>query len=165
VALLAPVRAAERGLAALLLAALTVLVIVGSAFRYAGYPVIWSVELAQTLFIWVCVLAADITLQRYGHFSVDMLANALPASARTVLDVFNFVLVGVLLATLLYFGVKFAVVTAGRPMPIVGISQAFETAALPVGFALMLITTIEQLIARLGGQPLERPADEPREVL
>ena len=164
-ALLAPVRAAERGLAGLLLAALVVLVIVGSALRYVGFPVIWSVELAQALFIWLCVFAADITLQRAGHFSIDMLANTLPPAARTVLDVFNFLLVAALLATLLYYGTRFAMVTSGRPMPIVGVSQAFETAALPVGFLLMLITTVEQLIARIQGRPVAERGDDPREVM
>lgn len=162
---LAGVRAAERGLAALLLAALVVLVIAGSGLRYVGVPVIWSVELAQALFIWLCVFAADITLQRAGHFSIDMLANTLPPAARTGLDVFNFVLVALLLATLLYYGTRFTMVTAGRPMPIVGISQAFETAALPVGFALMLITTLEHLVARLRGRPVARGSDDPREVM
>lgn len=163
--LLAGVRAAERGLAALLLAALVALVVFGSGLRYVGFPIIWSVELAQTLFIWLCVLAADITLQRAGHFSIDMLANTLPPAARTALDIFNFLLVAVLLAMLLYYGTRFAMVTSGRPMPIVGVSQAFETAALPVGFALMLVTTLEQLVARIQGRPVVRASDAPREVM
>lgn len=162
---LAAIRAAERGLAALLLAVLVILVIAGSGLRYVGIPIIWSVELAQSLFIWLCVLAADITLQRAGHFSIDSLADRLPPAARTALDVFNFLLVAALLATLVYYSVRFTLVTAGRPMPIVGISQAFETGALPVGFALMLVTTVEQLVARLHGRPVAHAADDPREVM
>ena len=158
-------RQVERALACALLIGIVALVIVASGTRYMGMPVIWAIEVTQALFVWLCVLAADLTLQRLGHFSVDMFANLLPKRARQVLEVFNVLLAGALLATLTYYGVLFAQFTGMRPLPMTGVSSAWATGALPVGFALMLITLAEHLAARLGGRSPVVDANEPREVM
>ena len=41
-----------------LLAIITGLVFVASIMRFFGHPLIWSVDLAQLLFIWLCMLGA-----------------------------------------------------------------------------------------------------------
>jgi TRAP-type C4-dicarboxylate transport system permease small subunit len=165
VSALAALRGVERALASILLVATVTLVVVASSTRYMGVPVIWAIEIIQALFVWLCVLAADLTLQRAGHFSVDTIANLLPRRARQVLEVFNVLLAAALLAGLAYYGFLFAYITSGRPLPMTGVTSAFATAALPVGFVLMLITLAEQLVARLQGRAPAPPADEAREVM
>jgi TRAP-type transport system small permease protein len=128
-------------------------------------PVLWAIEVTQAAFVWLCVFAADLTLQRLGHFSVDMIANLLPRRARQILEVINVLLAGALLATLTYYGVLFAQFTGMRPLPMTGVTSAVATGALPVGFALMLITLAEHLVARLKGQAPVVDASEPREVM
>ncbi len=155
----------EHAAAGTLLVAIVALVVAASAARYAGSPVLWALEVTQALFVWLCVLAADLTLQRLGHFSVDMIANMLPRRARMALEIFNLVLVGALLGVLIYYGYRFSSVTGGRPLPMTGVTSAAATGALPVGFALMLITLAEQLVARLKGRPLTPEPGEPREVI
>lgn len=155
----------ERALAGLLLVVIVALVVVSSATRYAGFPVIWSVEVTQALFVWLCVLAGDLTLQRSGHFSVDMLANFLPPRARRALDLFNALLVAALLAILVFYGTRFAAMSGGRPLPITGVTSAAATGALPAGFVLMLITLAEQLVARWKGRMEAAAPSGPREVM
>lgn len=139
----------ERAAAAGLLIVLVAIVFAGAVGRYTGNPVIWSDEVAQALFVWVSMLAADLTLQRSGHFSIDVFANLLPPRARFVLDLVVLVLLGALLVLLILNGFRFADMTAGRPMPMLGLPSSVATAALPVGFSLMLITLIEQTIRRI----------------
>lgn len=158
-------RALERALAATLLVVIVALVVVASGSRYLGMPVIWAIEVTQAMFVWLCVLAADLTLQRLGHFSVDMFANLLPRRARQVLEVFNVLLSAALLATLTYYGLLFAQFTGMRPLPMTGVTSAVATGALPVGFGLMLITLAEHLAARLRGRSPVVDATEPREVM
>lgn len=165
VSALALLRGLERVLASTLLATTVTLVVVASTARYMGVPVIWAIEVVQALFVWLCVLAADMTLQRAGHFSVDMVANMLPPRARQALEMFNTLLAAALLAGLAWYGFLFAYITSGRPLPMTGVTSAFATAALPVGFVLMLITLAEQLVARLRGRPPVAAADEAREVM
>jgi TRAP-type C4-dicarboxylate transport system permease small subunit len=158
-------RLLERAVAGCLLVTIVALVVVASVARYFGTPVIWAIEVVQALFVWLCVLAADLTLQRAGHFSVDLVANLLRPRARQALEIFNLLLVGALLAVLVYYGVRFAIVTGDRPLPMTGVTSAAATAALPAGFALMLITLAEQFRARLKGRPPVVEAGEPREVM
>jgi TRAP-type C4-dicarboxylate transport system permease small subunit len=165
VSTLAVLRSAERALASALLFATVALVVLASATRYMGTPVIWSLEVVQALFVWLCVLAADLTLQRAGHFSVDMVVNLLPHRARQVLEAFNVMLAAALLAGLAWYGFQFAYITSGRPLPMTGVTSALATAALPVGFVLMLITLAEHLVARLRGRAPTAAPDEAREVM
>lgn len=163
--LLRGLRAGERAAAGVLLVAIVALVVAASSARYAGAPILWALEVTQALFVWLCVLAADLTLQRLGHFSVDVLANLLPRRARRALEIFNLLLVGAFLAVLVFYGWRFAEFTGMRPLPMTGVTSALATAALPIGFALMLVTLAEQLVLRLKGRPLAPDAGEPREVM
>jgi TRAP-type C4-dicarboxylate transport system permease small subunit len=165
VSLLGGLRRIERAVAGILLVAIVALVVIASGTRYAGAPVIWSLEVTQALFVWLCVLAADLTLQRLGHFSVDLVANLLPRRARHVLEIFNLLLVSAFLGVLIVYGWRFASFTGMRPLPMTGVSSAVATAALPAGFALMLITLSEHLFLRLRGRALAPEAGAPREVM
>jgi TRAP-type C4-dicarboxylate transport system permease small subunit len=155
----------ERAVAAGLLVILVAIVFGGAVGRYAGHPVIWSDEVAQALFVWVAMLAADLTLQRSGHFSIDIFANLLPPHARFVLDLFVIVLLGALLGLLILNGFRFADMTAGRPMPMLGLPSSFATAALPVGFSLMMVTLIEQAIRRIRHRNEPPPSHTASEVM
>lgn len=145
---LAWLRKLERAVAMTLLLAIFVVVLAATAGRYFGYPIIWSLEASQAMFVWLCMLAADVTLQNFGHFSVPLIADTLSRPARRILETFNAVVVLGFLTFLAWYGWIFADMSSMRPLPMMGISEGIATAALPVGFALMAITTIEQLIQR-----------------
>jgi TRAP-type C4-dicarboxylate transport system permease small subunit len=141
-------RRVERAAAMLLLVSIFVLVFAATIARYMGSPVIWAIEVTQAMFVWLCVLAADVTLQQRGHFSVPAIADLLSPEKRRLLEIFNAVVVLVLLAFLVRHGMTFLELSSGRPLPMIGISEGIATAALPVGFALMFITIVEQLVMR-----------------
>jgi TRAP-type transport system small permease protein len=149
---LALLRQAERAFAIALLAAIVTIVIIGTVFRFAGAPAIWTEEAAQASFVWLSLIAADMTLQRHGHFRLDMLTSLLPKKARLALDVIIHLVIGALLAFLIFYAWKLVQISNLRPLPIIGVPSSFATAALPVGFALMLITLIEQIFVALSGR-------------
>ena len=149
---LAVLRQAERAFAISLLAVLVAVVIIGTVFRFAGAPAIWTEEAAQACFVWLSLVAADMTLQRHGHFRLDMLTALLPKKARLALDVVIHLVIGALLAFLIFYAWKFVQISNMRPLPIIGVPSSFATAALPVGFALMIITLIEQIFVALSGR-------------
>lgn len=148
-------RRMERAAAMFLLVVIFAVVFAATVGRYMGSPVIWAIEVTQAMFVWLCVLAADITLQQRGHFSVPVLADLLSPEKLRVLEIFNGLVVLALLAFLAWYGLTFAEFSSMRPLPMTGVSEGVATAALPVGFSLMFITVAEQLVMRL------RSADEP----
>jgi TRAP-type C4-dicarboxylate transport system permease small subunit len=157
-------RRIERGVAATLLMSIFVLVFVATTGRYLGHPVIWAIEVTQAMFVWLCLLAADVTLQNYGHFSVPALADLLPKPARRILETFNAIVVLALLGFLAWHGAQFADMKSLRPLPMTGLNEGLATAALPVGFALMFITVVEQLIHRWT-DPDQEEAHASRDVM
>ena len=155
-------RRLERAVAMSLLVGIFALVFVATMTRYMGSPVIWAIEVTQAMFVWLCVLAADITLQNRGHFSVPALADLLSPANRRLLEIFNALVVLALLAFLVRYGIVFAELSGGRPLPMIGVSEGIATAALPVGFALMFITMLEQFVMRwrrIGDHDTPSPRD------
>jgi TRAP-type transport system small permease protein len=158
-------RTAEMVLACLLFLVLVCDVAVGSLSRYLGAPIIASLEIAQGVFVWLCVLAADITLQRNGHFSVDLLTGLLPKALQRLLSLLMLTLIGVLLIYLAWKGGELAIITHDRPLPLTGIPSSYVNGALPVGFVLMAVTIAERIYAILTGRPVAAEAAAPREVM
>lgn len=155
-------RTFEMTAACLAFALLVGLIAIGSAGRYLGTPIIMSLELAQAAFVWLCMLAADLTLQENRHFSVDFLTRLLPDALQRALAVVTWLIVAALLVFLLWHGTDFTLITSDRPLPITGIPGAWVTSALPIGFVLMLITVFERIARILARQPL--PDATPQDV-
>ncbi|MGX1098789.1 TRAP-type C4-dicarboxylate transport system permease small subunit [Amorphus sp. MBR-141] len=145
---LAWLRRIERAVAMLLLSGIFLVVFAATIGRYLGMPVIWSLEASQAMFVWLCLLAGDITLQNFGHFSVPLIADTLSRPARRILETVNACIVLALLVFLAWYGWSFAWMSSGRPLAMMGVSEGIATAALPVGFGLMALTTLEQLVRR-----------------
>lgn len=151
---LALVRRAEMALAALLLTLVTASVLVGTIGRYTGHPVIWSDEVAQALFVWLVFLAADITLQRAGHFRLDVVVSRLPTWLRHAVEAMNYLIMIALLCMLMLYAWRLTGIASMRPLPISGVPSSFVIAALPIGFGLMVITLVEHMIGHLRGRPV-----------
>ena len=79
----------EFGLAALLLVAIVLLVGVASITRFLGSPIIWSVEIAQLCFVWICMLAADLALQQNRHFGLSIVLDSLTPRGRRIAEIIN----------------------------------------------------------------------------
>lgn len=141
-------RRVEVGVAGTFLCGIVAVVFLGSLGRYLGRPVLWSDEVAQALFVWTSMLAADLTLQQGGHFRIDMLTGRLPHRVQHVLELATKVALAALLCLLVWYGMQLARMTAPRPLPMTGLSSAAAMAALPVGFALMLVTLVEQFVTQ-----------------
>lgn len=139
-------------MAAALLAAVVAVVFGGALARFAGTPQIWTEELAQVLFVWLAMLAADYTLQRAGHFRIDLLTRLLPVPLQRALDILIQLMVAALLATLVWHGRGLLSVAHPRPLPMLGLPSSVAVAALPVAYLLMLVTTIEHLVDRVAGR-------------
>src|SRR3546814_8646672 len=77
---------AEALLAVGLLAVIVFLVFIAGVMRWFGEPLIWSVDLAQLLFVWVSFLGADMALRKRAHIGIDYLVRRLPGRARVVVD-------------------------------------------------------------------------------
>jgi TRAP-type C4-dicarboxylate transport system permease small subunit len=132
-----------------LLAVIVVLVFGAALARTLGHPLIWSVDMAQLLFVWLCFLGANRALRLKGHVGVDYFVRRLPFSARQVVELALGVLTLALLLTLAVAGWKLTLLNWQRVYGDSGISYAWVTSAVPAGCLLLAITVAGHMIGVL----------------
>jgi tripartite ATP-independent transporter DctM subunit len=108
-------------------------------------PLVWSDELASTLFLWLAMLGAVIAFHRDEHMRMTACVGMLPGPARAMLDSLA---TGASLAFLLLI-VWPAFQYAGDELPIttsaLQITDAWRAAALPAGIGLMIVFALLRL--------------------
>ncbi len=130
----------------------SLLVFVGAVARSAGYPLIWSIDMAQAAFVWACVIGADLALERGAHIEIDLVVRRLSRNVRRALAALWWTVIAVFLAALIWYGVQLTLLNVERPLGDTEFSYAWVTAAIPAGALLMLLTTLRKLVRGFGGQ-------------
>lgn len=153
----------EFACAALLLVAIVVLVGVASIARGLGQPIIWSVEIAQLLFVWLCMLAADLALQQRRHFDLSFVLDRLPPRWRKRADIANTLILMAFLTFLAVYAIRNVALMHPRLIGATQMHASFVHAAMVFGLALMLRTLGWQLYRQATGRPLA--AADPAERL
>jgi len=153
----------EAALAMLLLAVIVILVFAAGVMRWFGHPLVWSVDLAQLLFVWVAFLGADMALRKRAHIGIDYLVKRFPARARALLELaLGAVVLGFLLS-MTVLGYRLTMLNLERQFGDSGISYAFVTSAVPIGCLLLAFTLLGQMLQaawrlRTRPQPVFAPA-------
>lgn len=148
----------EDVVAKLLLVAIVILVFLAGIARTVGHPLIWSVDFAQLLFIWLCFIGANRSLRNRAHIGVDYFVRALPPSLRRPLDFGLGLLTIAFLLAMAWTGGRLVLLNLERVYGDSGISYAWVTAAVPFGCLLMAVTLLQQLIGDLRGARQHDPA-------
>jgi len=132
---------------------LVLLVFIAAFTRYIGYPINWSVDMAQCLFAWCTFLAADIAMRNNKLMKVDFFVNKLPERYRDKIELLNLMIILVFLGALIGYGSWLSYTTRFRTFQgIPGFSYTWVTLSVPVGGLLMSITTalkIGQILAEI----------------
>jgi TRAP-type C4-dicarboxylate transport system permease small subunit len=122
---------------------LVLLVFIAAFTRYIGYPINWSVDMAQCLFAWCTFLAADIAMRNNKLMRVDFFVNKLPEHYQSKIELLNLVIILVFLLSLIGYGAWLSYTTRFRTFQgIPGFSYTWVTLSVPVGGLLMSITTV-----------------------
>ena len=133
----------EAVLASIFLLLMVGLIFTGGVARLMRNPLNWTIDLATCFFAWGAFLCADIAWRNGSLMSIDLIPQRLPERARRGLDYINYLIIGVFLIYVIYAGTLLAWVSRARSFNgIPGVSYSWVTMSLPVGAALLLITTI-----------------------
>jgi tripartite ATP-independent transporter DctM subunit len=120
----------------------------GVVSRYVfHHPIIWSDELASTLFLWLAMLGSAMALHRSEHMRMTALVGMLSPPIRVTLDVVAIVGGLTFLLLILPSAYDFATDEIAVTTPAMEISDAWRAAALPAGFAIMLVVGVIRLLA------------------
>jgi tripartite ATP-independent transporter DctM subunit len=108
-------------------------------------PLVWSDELASTLFLWLAMLGAVVAFRRDEHMRMTACVGMLTAPRRAIVDSFA---TGASLAFLLLIAwpaYEFAREELPITTPALQITDAWRAAALPAGIAFMIVFALLRL--------------------
>ena len=158
---------AVAALATTLLGAIVLIMGVQVVFRYLlGESLIWAEEVCRYLIIWMTFLFAGAAFQRGEMVAVEMLVRAVPRPVRLVLVVVGYGLSLALLAAIVVYGWRFAVLNGrqtipaadfiwsaivGREAPL-GLSIFWIYLAVPAGAAILFVHMALGFAAELGAR-------------
>nr|WP_321454405.1 TRAP transporter small permease [uncultured Cohaesibacter sp.] len=136
----------EFAVGAVLLAVVTFLVFIAAVMRFFGHPLIWSVDLAQMLFIWLCFLGATRAMRERVHLGVDFLVRLFPYAARRLIESAMALIFIAFLLVLAYEGYKLTMLNWQRVYGDSGLSYAWVTISVPIGSILLSISILSNMI-------------------
>lgn len=139
-------RFVEFALGGTLLVIITLLVFAAAVMRHFGHPLIWSVDLAMLLFIWLCFIGAFKAMRERGHLGVDFAVRLLPHQGRLWVETFMTGVALVFFAVLAVEGTKLTLMNTARSFGDSGLSYAWVTIAVPVGCVLLSVAMIANAI-------------------
>ncbi len=146
---------AEAALGAALDASAALLVVVEIVVLLAGVvsrfvfnaPLVWTDELASSLFLWLAMLGAVIAAQRSVHMRMSALTSLLPPGWRAFFDAVGMAATSTFLLLLILPSVDYTLDQNFITSPAMDIPDSWRAAALPVGLVLMLLLTLLRLAA------------------
>ena len=148
----------DRGIGSALELVCVALVVVETLILFAGViaryvlhrPLVWSDELASTLFLWLGMLGAALAIRRSENLRMNTVVNLLPPAARTWAEPFALAVMLLFALTLLPAAIEHVKVEIIVITPTLEISSGWRAAAMPVALVLMALF----LVVRMASLPL-----------
>lgn len=123
-----------------ILSAMTIAVFLQIIFRYVVHlPLFWTEEFARYCLIWASLLGASIALKKKEHIALTYFLERFPAGLAAKLTLIAQVSVVLILAIMIWGGLKLVLITSPQISPGLRISMAVPYLALPLGSVVMLI--------------------------
>jgi len=110
--------------------------------RFVGYPIIWSVDLAELLFIWLCFIGATKAMRERAHLGVDLIVRWFPHRIRLYIELGLSTVFIVFMAILAKVGYDLTLMNHERLFGDSGLSYAYVTIAVPVGCILLSLSIL-----------------------
>lgn len=112
-----------------------------------SYSSIWAEEVARYAFIYVAWIGSSLAIKERAHIRIDLILKYLSNRNRIIVFIFGDILTLVLAVLAFYWSLEsvltsmhFGSVTHG-----LRISQAFFLAAVPLGFAMMVVRLLQSI--------------------
>ncbi len=127
-----------------------VLVLAAGVFaRYVlDHPLVWSDELASSLFLWLAMLGAVIALGRGEHMRLTAVVGMLPRPLRPWLDAFGLAVTAACMLVLVLPALEHAQEQWSVITPALGIHDGVRVAAILVGSVLMALLALLRLFGQ-----------------
>nr|WP_242444475.1 TRAP transporter large permease subunit [Advenella sp. S44] len=135
-------------LAVVMLVFESTLLFTGVVFRYFLHqPIIWSDELAQSVFIWLCMFGAALALDRHEHMRLTAVVARFSRQAQNWFETLGLVIILLFAAYLIGPGFHHAAGQMVVTSPALDIPDGYRALAIPVGMCLFTFIALSHLLA------------------
>ena len=132
---------------AVLIAAVTLLIIAETVGRWAGTPaIVWSVEIAALLFTWAVFLGGAAAIRSGRAIKVDALVGALPRRAQRVCDVFADLVTAAVAISWAWLLVLLTREQGGLTTPVLGMPFWTRTVGAAIAFVLITAYAVYRIV-------------------
>ena len=113
----------------------------------------WGEMTARYAFVYLTYVAASEGIRQGRHIRIDLLPNSLPPATKKWLELYIDALTILLAGTVIYYSLELIGIlwSAGIVMTAADVNMAFAQAALPLGWILIIIRTVQNWIDRSYG--------------
>jgi TRAP-type C4-dicarboxylate transport system permease small subunit len=111
---------------------------------------IWSGEVSTFSLAWASMLGGAVGLKKGYQVSMTAVLEAVPPSIGRVLKGAGFFCMLFFLATMTWYGTVQTIINFEQTSPAMGIKMGFPYACMPIGFFIMFMLTIEEVLIFLG---------------
>jgi len=113
---------------------------------------VWAESTALVLILYVTLLGAAVGVRDAGHIGMESLLVLVPERVRNRLEILIYALVGTFGAIMAWNGAILLASVAAYRIPTLGISEAFSQAPLVISGALIVLFSLEHVIALVRGE-------------
>lgn len=125
---------------AAIVAALTILIVCGTVFRYAGSPLVWYDEIASVGLVWMTYFGSALAALKGAHIGFPGIVNALPPNLRVLATVFSEICVFLFFGLMAYAGMEVLIILEGMTLvTLPGVSVQLTQAIIPLGAVLFML--------------------------
>ena len=119
----------------------------------------WGEMTARYAFVYLTYVAASEGIRHGSHIRIDLVPKLLSPLKSKLLSIYIDILILILAATIIYYSLALMEIqwTAGIVMSAIDMNMAFAQAALPLGWLLIIVRTIQNWVDPLdhSAQPTE----------
>jgi len=117
-------------------------------------PTVWGEEMSRFLQIWATYLAAAYVLRNRQLIAIDVVVEKMPFRLHIVCETCALLIIGVFSLVAFYYGLETVIdsVRVGRATStMLAVPRWMTELAIPIGFGLMLLQVIAELIRTVTG--------------
>ncbi|MBP2026603.1 TRAP-type C4-dicarboxylate transport system permease small subunit [Acetoanaerobium pronyense] len=141
---------AEEIISSFFISITVILVIMNVILRYVfNTGLYWSEEVATTCFVWSVFIGSAACYKRGMHIGIDILVQFAPPMMQKIITLLVHIMLIGLNGYISYLSYIFIRLSYIKPTAVLGISSAYVSAALLVGFGLMTLYSIKFFIKDL----------------
>lgn len=120
----------------------------------------WTEGTAIMLMSWFIFLGAAVGVRENFHMGFDVLLYALPKSAKGYLRSISDIAVAAFAFGMVYYGGELALRGWTVRIPVLGVPQTMTYLPVVISGVLMILFSLERLLLRAAGEPVDEPPAE-----